>query len=54
MKDYHKQNIEDALQTVAKLEILLKMVDIPKCRDLDEITDILWLEWKKYNEKEPS
>lgn len=47
MKDHHKQNIEEALQTIAKLEILLKMVKV-QGRDLDLIQDKLWRMWKAY------
>ena len=54
MRDYHKQNIEEALHTIGKLELLLKMVDIYGVRDLDELTEILWNEWKKSIEKDPT
>lgn len=45
------ENVKEALQTVAKLELLLKMNWIHDERDLDKIQDILW---KMYKEKEPN
>lgn len=55
MKDYQKQNIEEALQTIAKLELLLKMCDVHldfKITDVREpdliiIKDKLWKKWKE-------
>lgn len=47
MKDQHKLNIEEALQTIAKLEILLKMVGVQE-RDLNQIQEKLWSNWKAY------
>lgn len=48
MKDYQKRNIEDALQTIAKLELLLKMCDV-QGQDLELIKDKLWRKWKQEN-----
>lgn len=50
MRDYQKQNIEEALQTIAKLEILLKMCDV-QGRDLDLLNDKLWRKWKEETKK---
>lgn len=50
MKNQDFENVKEALQTVAKLEILLKMNMLYNVRDLDEIQSILL---KMYKEKEP-
>lgn len=47
MRDTKLENVKDALQVIAKLELLLKMNEIYDTRDLDKIQDILW---KKYKE----
>lgn len=46
MKSTHKLNIEEALQLVAKLELLLKMVEVTDTRNLDEIQGKLFDMWK--------
>lgn len=50
MKNQEFENVKEALQTVAKLELLLKMNMIYDVRNLDEIQDLLL---KMYKEKEP-
>lgn len=40
-------NIAEALQTISKLELLLKMNEIYDVRDLDEISKILWKKWNE-------
>lgn len=48
MKDNKIKNIEEALQTISKLELLLKMTGI-EGRDIDLLTDKLWKKWKSLN-----
>lgn len=53
MKDYEKKNLLDTLELLGKLELLLKINGVEN-RNLDEITEILWNEWKTSIKKDPS
>ena len=47
MKDFQKENIKETLQTVAKLELMLKMCDVYDVKNLDDIKEILWSKLKE-------
>lgn len=47
MLNQKHENVKEALQVLAKLELLLKMNEIYDIRNLDDVSDILW---KLYHE----
>jgi len=54
MKDYTKQNIEEALQTIGKLEQLLRFIGVNQdVRDLDQIFKVVYKMYQE-NEKDSS
>ena len=53
MKEYEKKNLLDALEVLGKLELLLRVNGV-ESRNLDDITETLWNEWKNSIKKDPS